>query len=324
VAERVWVVREGDGATVDAIVALAGGDARALDEGRVFVGRRRAKRGDAVSVGDAVRIAAPRGDAVAELTLLHEGGGFVAVDKPAGIPTIPDTHEAEGSLLVRTARAIGARPESLHASSRLDRGVSGVVVFAATPRAREQLQTARKSGRYFRLYAAIAAKAPAPPEGTWSAPIGRARDPRKRAVGGRDATDALTRYRTVAVAGSAAGGKAQTPELPGGAALLAVAPVTGRTHQIRVHASHAGAPLVGDHDYGGPRTVVLPSGQVLATGRIGLHCARVRVNGLLDVGAPVPEALRAWWSVLGGRGDDWLSFDPDGDTTGPWQTSGRS
>ena len=312
-SERVWIVRDGDGATVDAIVARLGEDARALDEGRVFVGRKRAARGDAVSAGDEVRVAARR-EVAADVTVLHRGGGLVAVAKPAGIPTIPDEHDAEGSLLVRTARAIGIPPSTLHATSRLDRGVSGVVVFAETVAARERLQDARISGHYFRLYLAIAARAPSPAEGTWREPIGRARDPKKRMVRGKDATDAETRYRTVkALAGSAAGGTAQAPNASG--ALLAIEPVTGRTHQIRVHASHAGAPLLGDRDYspapalarrgGGPRTLVLASGKVIALDRVALHCAHVRVEGVLDVRAPIPDTLRGWWRDLGGDDDDW-------------------
>ena len=281
--DREWVVRDGDGATVDAIVARVGEDARAVDEGRVFVGKRRAKRGDPVRAGETVRVAARR-EVDASVTVLHRGAGLVAVDKPAGIPTIPDEHDAEGSLLVRTARLLGVAPDSLHATSRLDRNVSGVVVFATTERARSELQNARKSERHFRRYAAIAERAPSPAEGEWGEPIGRARDPKKRMIRGRDATTALTRYRVV---GSAPRG-----------AVLAVEPVTGRTHQIRVHASHAGSPLLGDRDYGGARTLVLSSGKVLALDRIALHCAHVRVEGLLDVRAPIPETLRGWWTAI--------------------------
>ncbi len=289
-AERVWVVREGDGATVDDVVARLGDDASALDEGRVFVGRKRAKRGDAVRAGDEVRVSEPRGGPV-EIVVLHRGGGLVAVDKPAGIVTIPDEHDAAGSLLLRTARALGVAPESLHATSRLDRGVSGVVVFAESTAARERLQNARTSGAYDCRYVAIAGAAPSPAEGTWSEAIGRARDPKKRAVRGRDAVPAETRYRLVRA----------TPR----AALLSLRPVTGRTHQIRVHASHAGAPLLGDCDYGGARTVVLASGKVVALDRVALHCAHVRIEGVLDVRAAIPDALRAWWLDLGGDDSAW-------------------
>jgi 23S rRNA-/tRNA-specific pseudouridylate synthase len=104
---------------------------------------------------------------------------------------------------------------------------------------------------------------------------------------GREATDAITRY-------------AVTAEAPF-AAVLSIEPVTGRTHQIRVHASHAGVPLLGDSDYGGASTLVLPTGKVLAFGRIGLHCAEVRVLGF-TVRSAVPEELAVWWRLLGGEG----------------------
>lgn len=289
-AERIWIVREGDGATVDEVVLRAGDSPTAIDAGRVFVGRKRAKRGDSVRVGDSVRIASKR-DTDVVVAILHRARDLVVVDKPAGISTIPDEHDAEGSLLVRTARALGVSPESLQPTSRLDRGVSGVVVFTKTVAARERLHTARNSKQYFRQYAAISDKSPTPAEGAWSEPIGRARDPKKRQVGGHDAADALTRYRVV---GHVERG-----------ALLAVEPVTGRTHQIRVHAAHAGAALLGDRDYGGVRTLVLPSGKVIACDRVALHCAHVCVEGVVDVRAPIPEAMRTWWSALGGDEAAW-------------------
>jgi 23S rRNA pseudouridine1911/1915/1917 synthase len=76
-----------------------------------------------------------------------------------------------------------------------------------------------------------------------------------------------------------------------------------------VHASHAGAPLVGDRDYGGPARVTLPTGRVLEPRRVALHAARVVVPGasgaLLVASAPVPPELASLWSALGGEAGAW-------------------
>src|SRR5690606_10791819 len=90
-------------------------------------------------------------------------------------------------------------------------------------------------------------------EGTWDSPI--------------DGKDSSTRWRVVARAPSAS--------------MLAVDPVTGRTHQIRIHASRAGLPLLGDVDYGGPKQIALPSGRIVALERVALHAARVAVDGIV-------------------------------------------
>ena len=85
--------------------------------------------------------------------------------------------------------------------------------------------------------------------------------------------------------------------------MLSVEPITGRTHQIRVHASHAGAPLLGDRDYGGPTRWTLKSGKSVTLDRIALHCARVTVEGIErdSVGDP-GDAAGLVGGVRGGRG----------------------
>jgi 23S rRNA-/tRNA-specific pseudouridylate synthase len=176
-------------------------------------------------------------------------------------------------------------------TSRLDRDVSGVVIFARDARAEEELKRARAEGRYRRRYVALAANTPAVTEwGAWSSPIGRGRDAKHRAANGPDAKEAETRFRVVAVAR--------------GHGLLAVDPITGRTHQIRVHASHAGMPLVGDRDYGGPNRIALDDGGMIAVSRIALHCARVAALGL-EARAPVPKELTEPWLALGGSPEAW-------------------
>jgi 23S rRNA-/tRNA-specific pseudouridylate synthase len=88
--------------------------------------------------------------------------------------------------------------------------------------------------------------------------------------------------------------------------LLALEPVTGRTHQLRVHASHASSPLYGDAAYGGPRKIVRTDGSVEALGRVALHAAWVQLplEGGLRVEAPIPEELVSLWLALGGQAGD--------------------
>lgn len=266
-------------ASVERILSEMGESVAAIAEGRAFCGRRRVLRADElVRAGEELLVHAPR-DAVAlpEPFVLHHADSILMVDKPAGIPTIPDTIGASGTLIDLAARAISAPREALHPTSRLDREVSGVVTFALDERAREALARAREEGRYERRYVAIAAGIPA--EGPWTWPLGRARDPKLRRAAA-DGKPAETRVRIVARQGRFA--------------LLALAPVTGRTHQLRVHASTAGAPLVGDRAYGGPPRLTLPGGRSIALGRVALHCARVRIetkNCIIQASSPVSPEL---------------------------------
>jgi 23S rRNA-/tRNA-specific pseudouridylate synthase len=273
-----------------------------------------------VRPGDEVAIG-PRREAV-DVPILFDRDGLVACVKPAGIPTVPDEGGAAHALVRIVATKIAA--EDLRVTSRLDREVSGVVLFARDATAEERLKLARARGEYRRRYVALARYRSTsinvdrvdrvdrvdprgrpdprdrrePPEGaagawgTWAAPIGRGRDARHRAVNGPDAKASTTRWRIVERSGQA------------DVALLAVDPVTGRTHQIRVHASDAGMPLLGDRDYGGPTRLTLDDGRTIATARIALHCARVALPEV-EAEAPVPDALRDLWSALGGAAEAW-------------------
>ncbi|AKU95905.1 Ribosomal large subunit pseudouridine synthase D [Labilithrix luteola] len=291
-----WIVRPGDGVRVEDIVRRAGEDVCAIAEGRVFVGKKRVARADEpVKPGDEVRI----GEAdpgVAGVSILFSRDGLLACVKPAGIPTVPDHAGASHSLVAVVARQAGLRPDALRITSRLDREVSGVVVFATDADAEARLKRAREEGKYARRYVAIASAEKLGERGTWDAPIGLGKDARHRAAFGPDAKPSRTVWAVAGRAGEAF-------------ALLAVSPVTGRTHQIRVHAAHAGAPLLGDRDYAGVTRTTLPNGRVVALPRIALHAARVVVpaaNGEPLVAlAPIPMELDRMWAELGGRREAW-------------------
>ena len=295
---RVWVVGEGDGKTVGAIVARIG-DAGAIAEGRVFVGKRRVNRDDeSVAVGDEVVVSIVAKDE-RTIDVIHFGDGMLVVDKPAGISTIADQASREGSLLDLAARAVGIDASKLHPTSRLDREVSGIVTFATSKKSAAEISDARERGRYLRRYVAIARGAAAAKEGTWDWAIGRARDPKLRAAfapneTAHDAKPSRTRFRIVAETA--------------GHALLACAPETGRTHQIRVHASRAALPLLGDRAYGGPTRLTLSNGKIISCERIYLHCARIEIEKARKnraFSSPIPDELRTTWASLGGETSAW-------------------
>jgi 23S rRNA-/tRNA-specific pseudouridylate synthase len=205
----------------------------------------------------------------------------------------------EDSLVARVERLLDAPRGGLHALSRRDVGVSGVVTLARDRAARALVEALRASGRFERRYLALAAAVPSPDAGTWSGAIARQRDGR-RGTAGAGAKPAVTRFRSVARAANGA-----SPGVP--AALLALSPVTGRTHQLRVHAAAAGAPLLGDRSYGGPTRVRLAGGKVSAVQRPALHALWVELaldSGPLRVEARLPEDFSTLWAELGGAAED--------------------
>jgi 23S rRNA-/tRNA-specific pseudouridylate synthase len=274
---KSWVVRPTDPKTVGEIVRLAKEDVSAIEEGRVFIGKKRARTArDPVKQGDEIRIG--KRDASADVPILFQREDLVAVAKPAGIPSVPDHHGSSHSLVAVVARMLKRKPADLRVTSRLDREVSGVVVFALSHAAEARLKDARARGEYARRYVAVASGEPSASFGTWDS-----------AITGKDSA---TRYRVVARASRAP------------AAMLAVDPITGRTHQIRIHASRASLPLLGDPEYGGPRQITLNNGRIIALSRIALHAARVVVAGTVAE-APIPEELARVWTELGGEPEAW-------------------
>jgi 23S rRNA-/tRNA-specific pseudouridylate synthase len=278
-----WVVNDDDPTTLQALLVRLGPDASgALEQGRVFVdGRRTTDPRLRLRTGQVVSLAAPRrAPELEQVKILDERGGLLAAAKPAAISTEPDRRGTD-SLCSRVAALRGLALSDVHALSRLDLGVSGVVLLAIDAAARRHALREREQGRIVRRYVAIAAAAPAEVRGEWQTPV--------------DDRPASTRYACVATA-------------PGGA-LLAFQPETGRMHQLRVHASRAGAPLLGDHAYGGPRRSVLADGAVIELGRIALHAAAVSLpdpaGDVWRVSAPVPDDLLALWQRLGGSAAAW-------------------
>jgi len=265
----------------------------ALRDGRVFVDAVRAAAGTpALAVGASVEVFAPRPSAA--ISILAEEEGVFAVHKPAQLPTEPDRSGAD-CVLSQLAKELSVDVAGLFAVSRLDVGVSGVLLVTLGSRSRERILAERAAGRLRRRYVALAAGVPTPAEGAWKEALG-GKGQGRRAVAGRDAQSAHTHYRVVATA-------KPTTRDSSGTALLALSPVTGRTHQLRVHASAHGVPLLGDRKYAGPPRMIAADGSVHAFSQILLHAAWVEWGAESDwrrVTSEPVQALVDAWLALGG------------------------
>ena len=281
-----WVV-ESESSLEDFLRGVGVADT-ARDEGRVFLNRKRV-RGDEyrVAPGDVVSLGSPRG-AGAPLDILDERKGFYAVHKPASLPTLPDRN-SDRSLLSELADTLDVPRTSLGAVSRLDVGVSGIVLVWSNEESLEAAEEAKLRGSHYRRYLGITSAAPKDDRGRWTPPI-----PQR---GGQKAAD--TRY--------AVSRQLPATDRDSAAALLVLEPVTGRSHQLRIHTSAAGSPLFGDRRYGGVLRVTWDDGGVHQLSRIALHCAVVELplaDEVWRVSCPAPVELENWWERLGGQVQD--------------------
>jgi 23S rRNA pseudouridine1911/1915/1917 synthase len=186
--------------------------------------------------------ATPRAQAI-PFTILYEDSDLIVLDKPAGLVVHPAPGNLDGTLVNALLAhcgpgftGIGAerRPGIVH---RLDKDTSGVMVVAKTQLANDVLTAAFAARDLDRAYIALCWGLPSPPAGEIEGAIGRDKQDRKRmAIVGHGGKAALTRYRTTRAWGTSL-------------ALLECRLATGRTHQIRVHLSARGYPVVGDPVY---------------------------------------------------------------------------
>jgi tRNA pseudouridine32 synthase/23S rRNA pseudouridine746 synthase len=200
--------------------------------------------------------------------VLHEGRGFVVVDKPAGLAVTPGPRTPV-SLELALERRPGARLRPVH---RLDRDTSGCLVLAGRTSLHRRLATAFAEGRVEKEYWAVLDGEVVADAGVIDAALAKvsSREAGWRIIVRADGRPARTGYRVLARIG--------------GRSLVRFRPETGRTHQVRVHATLLGAAIVGDPVYGQGQA----GGMLLHARAIGLPME----DGLLRVEAPVPERFR--------------------------------
>lgn len=211
------------------------------------------------------------------LPILHQDASLVAVDKPAGLlvhPSALDAHE-ERTALKLLRDQLGAWVWPLH---RLDKGTSGVLLFARSAEAAREWGLAFEQGRVRKRYLALVRGWP-PLSGEIDQAL--ARDPELPSAG-QERLASLTRYERLACFEWPFGdGRHPTSRY----ALVAAEPVTGRRHQVRRHFKHIAHPLVGDTTHGkGAHNRAVAAW--LGAQRLWLHCEWMELPGGVRVSAP--------------------------------------
>jgi len=230
------------------------------------------------------------------LDVLYKEEHIIVINKAAGMVVHPAAGHPSGTLVNALAhpfpafaQSTGLRPGIVH---RLDKGTSGVMVVALTDKAREGLSEQFLSRSLCKGYLAINLGEPKADDGAIDAPIGRHPTDRKRCTSRRqEGKGASTRWKKVL--GSPAG------------SLLAVRILTGRTHQIRVHLTDAGFPLLGDDLYGPSSVPGKTPGAILPALSLGplLHSTVLSMRHPITQApctfyAPFPDRFRVALDVL--------------------------
>lgn len=274
-----------------------------LRTGQVRVDGRRAKAGDRVAPGQAVRVpplaaepAEPRATrlvsradaALLRDAVLHRDEQVMVLNKPPGLAVQGGTkseRHLDGMLDALRFEA-AERPRLVH---RLDKDTSGVLVLARSAAAAAFLTRAFRDRATRKIYWALATGRPNPARGR----IGLALAKKDGRGGERvradpdDGKHAVTYYRVIDSVGERA-------------SWLALLPVTGRTHQLRAHCAAIGAPIMGDDKYGGAAAHLAGAPHPR---RLHLHARQIAIphpaGGMLRVTAPLPAHMRQSWKFFG-------------------------
>ena len=273
---------------------------RLIDEGHLLLEGRPARPATRVKPGQAVAVNLPEPEPLEitpqamDLAVLYEDAHIIVVNKPPGLVVHPAAGHFTGTLVHGLLHHCGdlagiggkLRPGIVH---RLDKDTSGALVAAKSDQAHRGLVAAFAAGHVEKEYLALVWGSP-PTRGKIETGIGRHPVYRKRMSStGSHTKAALSRWRVAS---------RWEPDL----SLLRVRILTGRTHQIRVHLSEAGWPVVGDSVYGGRRARRELPGELgqaeKAAGRQLLHAVRLAFDHpvtkvRIELDAPLPADFRA-------------------------------
>ena len=220
-----------------------------------------------------------------DVDILYEDGNVIAADKPSGMATHPSYNHRSGTLANALAGYFAKKgtPFVFRAINRLDLEASGAVLVAKSKTAAYKYNAAMIRGEIEKEYLALLKGTPDPPEGRIESYISRLREGvviRCSKPTGMPSEYALTEYSTL--------------DSANGHTLVRAVPVTGRTHQLRVHFSSVGAPILGDGMYGGGSGLI---------SRTALHSRRLTFTRLSDgafitVNSGIPRDINNAWERI--------------------------
>lgn len=296
--EVLLVSEEMEGARIDSLLATAYPDysrtyfQKLIEQGFVLLNGQPVKKRVEPEEGDEIEVCfqyTHETAAQAEnipLDILYEDDHFLAVNKPAGMVVHPAPGHYTGTFvngLLFYCQQITAldpiRPGIVH---RLDKDTSGVLLAAKTSLAHQKLVEKFSAREMEKTYLAFCVGKPRC--GLLSAPIGRHPVHRKEMTVLPDGKEAITDIQILAYNDKLS--------------FVLAKPKTGRTHQIRVHLKHAGAPVLGDSVYGSVK-----SNGFFGVQRQLLHAYQITfthpiTDMLITIAAPMPEDMKSWVKKL--------------------------
>jgi 23S rRNA pseudouridine955/2504/2580 synthase len=278
-----------------------------LRTGQIRVDGKRARAGDAIEPGQAIRVpplpegsppeageahARPQDLALLRDAVIYRDDWAIVVNKPAGLAVQGGTNMERhvDGLLDGLRFDSDERPRLVH---RLDKDTSGVLLIARDAAAAAFFTRAFRDRTTRKIYWAIVVGLPQPLQGRIDLGLAKSGGAGRERVHAddREGKNAVTYYRVVDNAGDRA-------------SWLALLPLTGRTHQLRAHCAALGTPILGDGKYGG-HAAQLPGGA--AAHRLHLHARSLEIpspgGGTLRVTAPLPPHMRRMWDFFGVAAD---------------------
>lgn len=280
-----------------------------LRKGLIRIDGKKAKSSDRIEAGQTLKFPEmkvdtkegrevnPRDASQIQKWVLYKDKNIIVVNKPAGLAVQGGnkiTRSLDG-MLDGLRFGYEERPRLVH---RLDRDTSGCLVLARTANVAAKLGKAFASRDMEKIYWALVNGEPDPLSGKIDLPLLKKENPKAQASGknseyeimmvDEEGQKAVTEYRTIDMLGRKF-------------SLMELRPLTGRTHQLRVHMQAIGCPIVGDHKYGG----ATESGEALGVeNKLHLHARQIMIPPMLGgkpitVTAPLPEHMKKSFEVLG-------------------------